>query len=80
MFTGIVENTGKVVSIATQGSNHVFEIQSKISQELKVDQSLSHDGVCLTVTKVDGDRHFVTAVEETLIKSNLGKVVLNEIV
>jgi len=75
MFTGIVENTGKVISIATQGSNHVFEIQSKISQELKVDQSLSHDGVCLTVTKVDGDRHFVTAVEETLIKSNLGKVV-----
>ena len=75
MFTGIVESIGKVVSIATQGSNHIFEIQSEISQELKVDQSLSHDGVCLTVTKVNKGHHFVTAVEETLTKSNLGKVV-----
>ena len=75
MFTGIVEGTGKVVSISTKGSNHIFEIQSEISKELKVDQSLSHDGVCLTVTDVKGDRHFVTAVDETLKKSNLGKVV-----
>ena len=75
MFTGIVEGTGKVVSISTSGSNHIFEIQSEISRELKVDQSLSHDGVCLTVTEVNGNCHNVTAVEETLKKSNLGKVV-----
>jgi riboflavin synthase len=74
MFTGIVECTGRIVSIATKGSNHIFEIQSVISKELKVDQSLSHDGVCLTVTNVQGDHHFVTAVEETLNKSDLGKM------
>ena len=74
MFTGIVEGTGKVVSIATQGTNHVLEIESEISNELKVDQSLSHDGVCLTVTEVKGNRHFVTAIQETLDKSNLGKL------
>lgn len=74
MFTGIVETIGKVVSIETQGANHVMEIESQISKELKVDQSLSHNGVCLTVTKVKNGRHFVTAVEETLQKSNLGDV------
>ena len=74
MFTGIVEAIGKVVSIETQGTNHVMEIESQISKELKVDQSLSHNGVCLTVTKVKNGRHFVTTVEETLQKSNLGDV------
>ena len=74
MFTGIVEGTGKVVSISTQGTNHIFEIESDISPELKVDQSLSHDGVCLTVTKIENNRHYVTAVEETLKKSHLGKI------
>ena len=74
MFTGIVEAFGKVVSIETQGANHVFEIESTISSKLKVDQSLSHEGVCLTVIKVKNGRHFVTAVEETLQKSNLGKI------
>jgi len=74
MFTGIVETVGKVVSIETQGANQVFEIESTISSELKVDQSLSHEGVCLTVIKVKNGRHFVTAVEETLQKSNLGNI------
>ena len=74
MFTGIVECMGKIVSIETKGSNHIFEIQSEISKELKVDQSVSHDGVCLTVTKVSNDKHQVTAVEETLAKTGLGKM------
>jgi riboflavin synthase len=51
-----------------------FEFRSEVSNEFHVDQSVSHNGVCLTVTRVDGDRHFVTAVEETLKKSNLGEI------
>ena len=74
MFTGIVETTGKVVSIETEGTNLHFQINSPISSELSEDQSLSHNGVCLTVTKVHGETHYVTAVEETLVKSNLGKL------
>lgn len=80
MFTGIVETTGKIISISTSGTNHVFEIKSGITKELKVDQSLSHDGVCLTITNIKGDTHFVTAVEETLQRSNLGKMVPGSLV
>jgi riboflavin synthase len=72
MFTGIIERIGEVVALAQRGSNTEFQIRSGISAELKVDQSISHDGVCLTVTKVEGDTHFVTAIDETLRKSNLG--------
>lgn len=75
MFTGIIEAFGVIRSIQNEGSNRHFEIESVISQDLKVDQSLSHNGVCLTVTKVDGKRHWVTAIDETLQKSNLGKLV-----
>jgi riboflavin synthase len=71
MFTGIVENTGKVISIEKKGSNTSFWIESTLSSELKVDQSLSHDGVCLTVEAIDGNKHRVTAIEETLKKTNL---------
>jgi len=73
MFTGIIEEQGRIKSISTGGSSLHFEIESKISPELKVDQSVSHDGVCLTVTKVEGNVHTVTAVEETLKRSTLGK-------
>lgn len=72
MFTGIIESVGEVVQIRDDGTNRIFYIKSPISHELKIDQSVSHDGVCLTVTSVSGDVHTVTAVEETLIKSNLG--------
>ncbi len=75
MFTGIIESVGRVVSVTSSGANRIFEIQSSISEELKTDQSLSHNGVCLTVTKVSGGCHFVTAVDETLKKSNLGNLV-----
>ena len=73
MFTGIIEGLGEVKSIETEGTNKHFEIESSISNELKVDQSVSHNGVCLTVTKVDGSRHWVTAIKETLEKSNIGQ-------
>jgi riboflavin synthase len=75
MFTGIIESLGKVESIQTEGTNVHFKIKSSISPELKVDQSVSHDGVCLTVTRIDGSSHWVTAIDETMKKSNLGSVV-----
>lgn len=74
MFTGIIEASGIIKAIVQEASNFHFEIQSKISNALKVDQSVSHNGVCLTVTKVVDDRHWVTAIDETLKKTNLGKL------
>ncbi|QSE96906.1 riboflavin synthase [Fulvivirga lutea] len=74
MFTGIIETLGRVKGIETEGSNRHFEIESSISNELKVDQSVSHNGVCLTVTKVQDGKHWVTAIDETLKKSNLGNL------
>jgi riboflavin synthase len=71
MFTGIIESLGKVVSISKQGSNKTLWISSPISNELKIDQSISHNGVCLTVEEVKEGRHRVTAIEETLEKTNL---------
>lgn len=71
MFTGIVETMGEVERLEKEGTNIHFWISSGITQELKVDQSVSHDGVCLTVVGVDGSRYQVTAIEETLQKSNL---------
>ena len=72
MFTGIIESMGKVERIEQHGANKTFWISSSISSELKADQSLSHNGVCLTVEEVSGDMHRVTAIEETLVKSNIG--------
>jgi len=72
MFTGIIETTGSVVQMESEGSNTHFTIKSPISKELKVDQSVAHDGVCLTVTEVIGDTHRVTAIAETLKRSSLG--------
>lgn len=72
MFTGIIESLGKVRFVENDRSNVHFTIESDISADLKVDQSVSHDGVCLTVTAVQGNAHLVTAVAETLHRSNLG--------
>ncbi|WP_019990776.1 riboflavin synthase [Rudanella lutea] len=72
MFTGIVETTGRVAAIQAEGTNLTFTIESSLTHELKVDQSVSHNGVCLTVTSVSGDAYTVTAVDETLKKTNLG--------
>ncbi len=71
MFTGIIEKIGTLISIKKEGTNKIFEIESDISNELKIDQSVAHNGVCLTVTKVEKNRHFVTAIEETLQKTDL---------
>jgi riboflavin synthase len=73
MFTGIVEALGIVKSITIEGSNKHFVIESSVSNKMKPDESIAHNGVCLTVTKIEGDCHYVTAIEETLIKSNLGE-------
>lgn len=74
MFTGIIETLGIIRKIDNEGSNIHFTIESEISNELKVDQSVAHNGVCLTVTQVEDNSHQVTAVQETLDKSNLGKL------
>jgi riboflavin synthase len=71
MFTGIIEAVGQVESIADQGSGRIFWISSPISRDLKPDQSLSHNGACLTVEQVTGNQHRVTAIDETLNKTNL---------
>lgn len=80
MFTGIIENIGKVECIDAKGSNKTFWISSPLSAELKIDQSVSHNGVCLTVEEVDRNMHRVTAIEETLNKSNLGKWNVDDLV
>jgi riboflavin synthase len=72
MFTGIIESLGQVQSIDNHGTNKTFWISSPISSELKVDQSISHNGACLTVEEVREGSHRVTAIEETLKKTNLG--------
>lgn len=71
MFTGIIETTGTLENIDRDGSNIHFSITSTLGDTLKVDQSLAHDGVCLTVVEVNGTRHRVTAIAETLKKSAL---------
>ncbi len=71
MFTGIIEQKGIIKDISISGTNRSFNVESSISHELKVDQSVSHDGVCLTVEQVGNNTHIVTAIEETLKKTNL---------
>ena len=80
MFTGIIEATGTITHIATNGSNKTFEVESPISTELKIDQSISHNGVCLTVEKTSGNKHSLTAIEETLAKTNLNQWVVGSVV
>jgi riboflavin synthase len=73
MFTGLIESIGTVEEVTSRGSGFSYTISSPISHELKPDQSVSHEGVCLTVEKVLGRHHQVTAVLETLSKTNLGR-------
>ena len=73
MFTGIIEALGTVKSMESKGTNRIFWIQSPLSPELKIDQSIAHSGVCLTVEEIGEDSHRVTAIEETLEKTNLNK-------
>jgi len=72
MFTGIIEQIGVIQNIENQASNIVFTLESSLASELKIDQSLSHNGVCLTITHTDGKSVYqVTAIQETLRKTNL---------
>lgn len=72
MFTGIIETLGEIKAIKKEGTNVHFTVASPISNELKIDQSVSHNGVCLTVVEMGNGWHTVTAIEETMIKANLG--------
>jgi riboflavin synthase len=72
MFSGIIKHLGIVKSVEPEGSNKTFSIQSPLAAALHVDQSISHNGVCLTVESVKEDTYTVTAIKETLEKSNLG--------
>jgi len=74
MFTGIIECLGGIEDIKTEGTNVHFTVSSPISRELKIDQSISHNGVCLTVIEQSGNLHVVTAIKQTLDLSNLGEL------
>jgi len=76
MFTGIIEQIAEVVKLESEGSNLHISLKSTITSELKIDQSVSHNGVCLTVVKINGDEYIVTAIKETLDKSNIGLLVV----
>ena len=71
MFTGIIECLGKIESVTEEGTNKIFQIKSPISHALRIDQSVAHNGVCLTITKIENDCHWVTAIDETLLKTSL---------
>ena len=71
MFTGIIETVGKVTDIISKGSNKSFWIESSLSHSFAIDQSVSHDGICLTVEEIKGNQHKVTAIDETLKKTCL---------
>jgi riboflavin synthase len=72
MFTGIIECIGTVVEIRKDNRNLIVQIQSPISTELKIDQSLAHNGICLTVTKIENNTHTICAVPETIEKTTIG--------
>ena len=72
MFTGIIEALGTISGIQEEGTNRIFEIEAPLAAELKIDQSVAHNGVCLTVTEASDSRYKVTAINETLQKTNLG--------
>ena len=78
MFTGIIETLGKVIDLQQDHGNLHITVESSISNELKIDQSVAHNGVCLTVVAVADGQHTVTAIEETLSKTSLGHLKLNE--
>ncbi len=74
MFTGIIESMAEVCAIEREGTNLRFTFECSFTAELKVDQSLAHNGVCLTVVNILGNKYDVVAIDETLIKTNLGKL------
>ncbi len=80
MFTGIIETLGKVIKLEKNSGNLHIHIRSSLSQQLKVDQSIAHNGVCLTVVTVNNDSYVVTAIKETLDKTNLSHLKVGDTV
>lgn len=78
MFTGIIEALGNIQKIEQEGANYHFTIESAVSSELKIDQSVAHNGVCLTVVGQEADNHVVTAILETMERSSLGKLAVGD--
>ncbi|MDY6326322.1 MAG: riboflavin synthase [Bacteroidales bacterium] len=74
MFTGIIEKTGRIIKIEKDRTNYDFTLEADFADELSIDQSMAHDGCCLTVVRVDKEKkqYVVTAMEETMLKTNLG--------
>ena len=80
MFTGIIETLGIIKDIQKEGDNLHITVASSITNELKIDQSVAHNGVCLTVVAISGDEYTVTAIKETIIKTNLAEWKVDNIV
>lgn len=80
MFTGIIETLGKVTRLEKEDTNLHITLKSDLTNELKIDQSLAHNGVCLTVVAIDGEEYTVTAIKETIDKSNIGDLIVNDLV
>lgn len=80
MFTGIIESAARVIDLKKENTNLHLTLESEITNELKIDQSVSHNGVCLTVVAINNNQYTVTAIEETLEKTNLGQLKINDIV
>ena len=74
MFTGIIEELGEVTELVQDKDNLHITVKSALSKELKIDQSLAHNGVCLTVVKLGDNTHTITAIKETIDKSNIGEL------
>ena len=80
MFTGIIEELGEVKNIVKESGNIHFTIKANMCPELKIDQSVAHNGVCLTVVSINGNCYTVTAIQETLTKTNLGSIAITDMV
>ena len=80
MFTGIIEDMGRIVDVTTNGSNVTVSISSSFLSEIKVDQSIAHNGVCLTVTEIGSDYYSVDIIQESLVKSNFDTIRIGQIV
>ena len=80
MFTGIIEAYGKVVYLEKEQENLNLSLESNLTQELKIDQSVAHNGICLTVIEIKGNQYTVTAIQETLEKSNLGRIKIGDFI
>ena len=80
MFTGIIEELGEVKNIVKECGNIHFTIKANMCPELKIDQSVAHNGVCLTVVSINGNCYTVTAIQETLTKTNLGSIAITDMV